>query len=167
MVRISGLLTAFVLAASVLPTTAATAAAPAPWDRSDPLGDAPPRADILHGHTHWEGKSIVIRADVRDLAPTGRFRASLEDDAETIHVFIKKTPTATKRFVLNYSFDGTHEKIPCKHISVQWNARDDFVLVRAPLRSCVDSGPWGTDGLWLKGPEGAVDKVGKIWWVGD
>jgi hypothetical protein len=164
--RFSGLVATLAFSAALLPA-AAPAAAPAAWDRADPRGDAPPPADILHGHTHWEGKSIVIRADVRDLAPTGRFRASLVDDGETIHVFIKKTDTTIKRFVLNYNFEGKHQKIPCKHISVQWNAQDDFVLVRAPLASCVDSGPWGTDGLWLKGPEGAVDKVGKIWWTGD
>jgi hypothetical protein len=161
---VSGLAT---LAALVMTALPAYSAEPAAWNRTDPRGDAPPRADILRGHTHWEGKAILIRAEVRDLGQTGRFRASLVVDGETIHVFVKKTLTETKRWVLNYNFEGKHQKVPCKGITVEWNALDDYVFVRAPLGRCLGTQAWGTDGLWLKGPEGAVDKVGKIWWTGD
>jgi hypothetical protein len=157
------------VATTVLPVAAADAAEPAPWSRTDPVGDAPPPADITMAATHWgpKGKTIFVRAEVRDLEQSGRLRVSLVDDGETIHIFVKKNLTTTLALVQHFNFEGKHENLPCKGILVEWNAIANYVFVRAPLGACVDAGPWGTDGVWLKGPLGAVDKVGKIWWTGD
>jgi hypothetical protein len=157
------------VATAVLPVGAADAAEPAPWSRTDPTGDAPPPADIMTAATHWgpKGKTIFVRVEVRDLEQSGRLRVSLVDDGETIHIFVKKNLTTTLALVQHFNFEGKHENLPCKGILVEWNAIANYVFVRAPLGACVDAGPWGTDGVWLKGPLGAVDKVGKIWWTGD
>jgi hypothetical protein len=163
------LIACFALAATALLPAGADAAEPADWSRADPIGDAPPPADITMAVTHWgpKGKTIFVRADVRDLEQSGRFRVSLVVDGETIHIFVKKNLTTTLALVQHFNFEGKHENLPCKGILVEWNAIADYIFVRAPLGACVDAGPWGTDGVWLKGPEGAVDKVGKIWWTGD
>jgi hypothetical protein len=157
------------VATAALPVGAADAAEPAAWNRTDPIGDAPPPADITTAATHWgpKGTTIFVRVDVLDLEQTGRFRVSLVDDGETIHIFVKKNLTTTLPRIQSFDVEGNHQNLPCKGISVEWNAIADYVFVSAPLGSCVDSGPWGTDGVLLKGPLGAVDKVGRIFWTGD
>jgi len=160
--------TALIVGLGVGLAAPASAAEPdGPWSKSDPAGDAPAPVDITRGATHWEGKRIIARVDVRDLGKSGRFRVSLVDDGETIHLFVKKQGKKITKKVQNFNFEGKHQNLPCKGITVDWNAGKDYITVTAPLASCVDSGPWGTDGMWLKGPGGAVDKVGTIWWTGD
>ncbi len=145
----------------------AGAAEPEPWSRVDATGDAPAAADLQAVRTSWEGNRILARAEVRDLGPTGRFRVSLVVDGETIHLYVRKTKSTIVKRVQNYNFEGKHQNLKCQGIKVTWSGKHDFISVSAPLASCVDSGPWGTDGMWLKGPSGDVDKVGTIWWTGD
>jgi hypothetical protein len=163
------LIACLALAATALLPVGADAFEPAAWSRVDQIGDAPPPADIKMAATHWgpKGKTIFVRAEVRDLEQSGRFRVSLVNDGETIHLFVKKNLTTTLALVQHFDFEGKHDNLPCKGILVEWNAIAEYIFVRAPLGACVGSGPWGTDGVWLKGPEGAVDTVGKIWWTGD
>ena len=155
--------------ATGLATGAADAAEPAAWSRVDAVGDAPPPADITSASTHWgpKGKAVFVRVDVRDLQPAGRLRVSMVTDGETIHLFVKKTPTSTLAQVQNINFGGKIAKIPCPGIKVNWNAADDFIFMDVPLGVCINSSPWGTDGVLVRGPGGAVDKVGRIFWSGD
>jgi hypothetical protein len=156
------------VATAVLPMATAEAAEPAPWSRSDAVGDAPPPADITHASVHWgpKGKAVFVRVEVVDLQRAGKLRVSMFTDGETIHLLVKKTPTSLKARVQNINFDSS-QRIPCPGIKVNWNAADDFIFMDVPLGVCLNSSPWVTDGVQLTGPAGAKDKVGRIVWSGD
>jgi hypothetical protein len=169
--RRSGAVAALLISCSALGATAAPpagAAEPAAWSRTDPTGDAPPPADITSASTHWgpKGRAVFVRVNVVDLQPAGRLRVSMVTDGETFHLLVKKTPTSTKARVQNINFDSS-QRVPCPGIKVNWNAADDFIFMDVPLGVCINSSPWGTDGVQLTGPAGAVDKVGQIVWSGD
>jgi hypothetical protein len=155
------------LVAAVLPVGAADAAEPEPWSRHDPVGDAPPPADITFASVHWgpKGKAVFVRVEVADLQPAGQVRVSMVTDGETIHLVAKKTPTSLRGKVVNINFDS-QQKLPCP-VKVVWNVADDFIFMDVPLRVCLPSFPWGTDGVRVKGPAGAVDTAGRIVWSGD
>lgn len=167
-----GAVAALLISCGALGATAAPsadAAEPAAWSRVDAVGDAPPPADITSASTHWgpRGKAVFVRVEVRDLQPAGRLRVSMVTDGETIHLFVKKTPTSTSAQVQNINVGGKIAQIPCPGIKVSWNAADDFIFMDVPLGVCLNSSPWGTDGVLVRGPGGAVDKVGRIFWSGD
>jgi hypothetical protein len=155
------------LVAAVLPVGAADAAEPAPFIRHDPIGDAPPPADITFANVHWgpKGKAVFVRVDVVDLQPAGQVRVSMVTDGETFHLVAKKTPTSLRGKVVNINFDS-QQKLPCP-VKVIWNAAKNVIFMDVPLRICLPSFPWGTDGVRVKGPAGARDTVGRIVWSGD
>jgi hypothetical protein len=156
-------------ATAVLPVDAADAAEPAPWSRHDPAGDAPPPADMTFASVHWgpKGRAVFVRVNVVDLQPAGQLRVSMGNDGETIHLVVKKTPTSLRAKVRNINFSGEQEFVRCPGIKVNWNAAGNFVFMDVPLGVCWGRGPWGTDGVRVKGPAGAVDTAGRIVWTGD